>query len=359
MKPLRPRLAHLLRGRLRPVVAAALAGLLIGAGTTAWQTGAFASDSSPCWGALDQSDITGLFHTPGNVKSAELPLISNGLTSSGLSGSCRLSRLTWQVTATAHELSGDHGGASGQWADEFLSARLSPLGGGLLGMASDTRAWLALPEDCAGRSDANRGPAVIDIAMGTANPGRKIDAGDRAALARALVKLVNRAMVTSGCSGTIADRSAHLPAVPQSLDEKPGDFCGVKGLALAAGYTKDPALDHPLVTSGTGPVRTCDLASNYSRPRMRLMTITDPRLAGIYYDTVLNGGTPIKSTAGRGIVRADLAVFRAGCQKGNAVFLVQFDDAEHAADIKALLPRYAAAEAARTGCGPLRITVPR
>ncbi|WP_329122487.1 hypothetical protein [Streptomyces sp. NBC_01465] len=359
MNSLRQRLDHLLRGRLRTAVAAALAGLLIGATVTAWQTDAFASDDSFCWGALDQSDVTALFHTPKNVKSAELPVVNSDLSTGNLNGSCRLSRRTWQVTATAHQLSSQYGGASGLWADEFLSARLTPLGGGLSGMASDTRAWLALPEDCTGDIDAYEGPDVVDLAMGSANPGHKVDPEDRAAMARAVVKLVNRVIADQGCRGTVADPSGHLPAVPAYLDEKPGDLCGIKGLALTSNQRKDTDLGRALVAGGTGPVRTCEFTSPSGRPRLRLMTVTDPHLAGIYYNTLLYGGTRIENTMGSGIVRPDLAAFRADCQTGRTLFLVQTEDSRQAATVKALLPRYAAAEATRIGCGPPRITVPR
>lgn len=60
----------------------------------------------------------------------------------------------------------DRAGDDGKWADE-LSARLTPLGGGLRGMASDSRAWLAVPDGCLGRPGNLDGPTVVDIAQGS------------------------------------------------------------------------------------------------------------------------------------------------------------------------------------------------
>ncbi|MFG2212518.1 hypothetical protein ACGFND_35970, partial [Streptomyces sp. NPDC048638] len=53
---------RLLRGRVRPLLAAGLAGVLLGVGGMAWQTqaGPFAPDEL-CWGALSRDDLAPTF----------------------------------------------------------------------------------------------------------------------------------------------------------------------------------------------------------------------------------------------------------------------------------------------------------
>jgi hypothetical protein len=41
------------------------------------------------------------------------------------------------------------------------------------------------------------------------------------------------------------------------------------------------------------------------------------------------------------------------------VFLVQANESGKAADVRTLFPRYVEAEAARLGCGPLKLRLPR
>jgi hypothetical protein len=357
---------RLTRGRLRLAVtmgvAGAVAGALLGGAGVAWQAeaGPFADDRA-CWGALGRDDVAALFDGKTDIETSEVPLTSGRSGSEGPSGTCRLtSPRGWRITARAHRLDPRFGGARDRWADEYLSARLAPLGGGLLGMASDTRAWLAVPEGCAGRQGDIDGPIVIDLDAGWTVYGDEIDTAARDQLARAVVKLVNGYLADRGCSGTLADPVDRLPKPARFLEEKPDALCGIEGLRLP-GADGNGALGRPMVTRGAGPVRTCDRHVLFGHPDLRLMTVEDPRLAALYGPLSLDGAAhriKVRDHDGVGFVRDDMGLFQAECQTGDVTFLVRADDGSRPGDIRALLPRYVAAEADRIGCGPLRITVP-
>ncbi|MET9366976.1 hypothetical protein ABZY00_03865 [Streptomyces griseoflavus] len=350
---------RLLRGRIRPLLAAGLAGTLLGAGGTAWQTqaGPFAPDGV-CWGALSRDDLAATFREPENVKAVEAPVLRSERSTDGPSGSCRLTNSdgdAWALTARVHRLD-DRRGDHRTWADEFLSARLTPLGGGLLGMASDNRAWLAVPDGCLGRPGDFEGPTVVDIAQGNWISDMEPRTRERDGMARMVVKLVNKVSEDLGCTGTIADPVEHLPeATRYTRGEKPDALCGIKGLTLGEKRRPHRA---PMITDGPGPVRTCDRDITGSQPKQRLMTVEDPRLAGIFTRTALHEGDRVRATAGFGGLGPNLGVYQARCQAGETVFVVQSHESGASADVRALFPRYVEAEAARLGCGPLKPALP-
>ncbi|GGW55727.1 hypothetical protein GCM10010503_36020 [Streptomyces lucensis JCM 4490] len=350
---------RLLRGRIRPLLAAAVAGVLLGVGGTAWQTqaGPFAPDEV-CWGALSRDDLAATFREPEDVKVVEAPVLYGARSMEGPTGSCQLSNSDgdeWALTARVHRLD-DRAGDDGMWADEFLSARLTPLGGGLLGMASDNRAWLAIPDGCLGRPGDLDGPTVVDIAQGGWISGMEPRTEERDALARMVVKLVNKVSADLGCTGTIADPVERLPkAAHYTRTEKPDALCGIKGLTLGR---KRKADQDPMITVGHGPVRTCDRDITGSQPVQRLMTVEDPRLAAVFTRMTLHEGDRVRSAAGYGGLGPNLGIFRTRCQAGETVFLVQVNDAGLSADLRTLFPLYVEAEAARLGCGPLKLKLP-
>ncbi|MFI0767012.1 hypothetical protein ACH4TQ_19385 [Streptomyces sp. NPDC021218] len=358
----RPRLA------VTTGVIGVVAGALLGGAAMAWQAeaGPFADDRA-CWGAFGQGDAAALFEgrTGGkaDVESSEVPITSDRTGAAGSSGQCLLTSDGSRITVQAHQLDTRFGGAGDQWADEFLSARLTPLGGGLLGMASDTRAWLAVPDGCIGRpddADVNGGPTVIDVATGWTIYDDEVSTESRDRLARAVVRLVNHYMTEKGCTGTIADPTGRMPEPPRFLDERKDAMCGVKGLPLPRGYGRD-SLGRTLVTRGAGPVRTCDRRVLFHHPELRLMTVEDPRLAMLYERLSRDGAKELVKAGdqdGYGFVRDDMGLFQAECQTGPVTFLIRADSARRPADIRTLLPRFVAAEADRIGCGPLHITVP-
>ncbi|MFI9026957.1 hypothetical protein [Streptomyces sp. NPDC053560] len=352
---------RLTRGRLRPALAAAVAGALLGGTAVAWQAeaGPFAGGGRSCWGALGSSDVAGLLGGSTDIDSVDTPIEGSPIGGDGPSGQCVLHAADGdRVTVQIHRLDNRFGGSGDQWADEFLSARLSPLGGGMLGMASDTRAWLAVPDGCVGRSGTGNGPVVVDVTTGPTLYDDAVETDDRARLARTVVKLVNHYTADRGCEGTLADPVSRLPRPGEPLAEKSDAVCGIEGLrAPGKGWF---SAYRPRVTRGTGPVRTCDRNVSFHHPDLRLMTIEDPRLAVIYDRQAYDGGQRIKAAEsdGHGILRPDLALFQASCPIGDVTFLMRADDADRAALIRALFPQYAAEEADRLGCGPLRISLP-
>ncbi|MFG2142153.1 hypothetical protein [Streptomyces sp. NPDC048650] len=351
---------RLLRGRVRPLLAAGLAGVLLGAGGMAWQTqaGPFAPDEL-CWGALSRDDLAPTFRQPEDVKAVEAPVLHGGHSLDGPTGSCQLTNSegdAWALTARVHRLD-DRTGDDGKWADEFLSARLTPLGGGLLGMASDNRAWLAIPDGCLGRPGDFDGPTVVDIAQGSWITDMEPRTKERDGMARMVVKLVNKVSADLGCAGTIADPVERLPkAARYTRTEKPNALCGIEGLTLGKKRRPDK---YPMITDGHGPVRTCDRGITGSQPKQRLMTIEDPRLAGIFTRMALYEGDRMRAGAGVGGLGPNLGVFQTRCQAGETVFLVQANEGGTGADVRTLFPRYVEAEAARLGCGPLKLNLPR
>jgi hypothetical protein len=336
--------------------------VLLGGTAVAWQTGAgvFAADEV-CWGALDRDALSPLVDDPGALRAAELPPVDTTLYPGGPEGTCRLSGAHDSgddgtvLTTHLHRLSGDRGGAAGSWADRFLDGRMTPLGGGMLGLASDERAWLALPDGCVGRP-AYEGPTVVDVTGPPAEPGADVDVAERDALARVVVELVNSVSADRGCDGTIADPADGMARPPRPAPDEPGAFCGVDGLPVPARWRDDGW--RSLVTPAGGPVRTCDRRYGASAPSLRLMTVEDPRLAQVFTDELLHRGAPIKGARGYGRLRADGAVYGARCQTGLVVFAVQARDSDHPDDVRALLPRYVAAESERLACGDQQLVLP-
>lgn len=350
----------LLRGRGRQLVAAGVAGVLLGVGGMAWQVqaGPFAPDEV-CWGALSRDDLAPTFREPESVKAVEAPVLYGRRSLDGPVGTCQLTNSEgdeWALTARVHRLD-DRAGDDGKWADEFLSARLTPLGGGLLGMASDNRAWLAIPDGCLGRPGDFDGPTVVDIAQGNWTTEMEPRTKERDGMARMVVKLANKVGADLDCTGTIADPVDRLPKPARyTRTEKPDALCGIKGLTL--GKKRQPG-KAPMITDGHGPVRTCDWDITNSKPRQRLMTVEDPRLAEIFGRMALDEGDRVLSGSGYGGIGPNLGVFRARCQAGATVFLVQADGGMTSADLRTLFPRYVEAEATRLGCGPLKLKLPR
>ncbi|MFD8923137.1 hypothetical protein ACWGBX_14505 [Streptomyces sp. NPDC055037] len=352
---------RLTRGRLRPALAAAVAGAVLGGAGVAWQTGTGPfTDERACWGALGKDDVAALFGGKTDIRASEVELGRDRVNTGAPSGQCRLqSPRGRRITVQVHQLDVRQGGSGERWADEFLSARLTPLGGGLLGMASDTRAWLAVPDGCTGRPEGTDGPLVFDMETGWTVYEDEVGTGQRDQLARAVVTLVNGFLADEGCEGVLADPVARMAEPARFQDREAEDLCGIEGLRLP-GKGRN-TFDRPLVTNGEGPVRTCDSDVVFDRPRLRLMTVEDPRLSELYKGSALREGERIEATGGtggRGFISDDLGLYQAACQTGDVTFLVRSDEESSAADIRALLPRYVAAEADRIGCGPLRLTLP-
>ncbi len=191
---------------------------------------------------------------------------------------------------------------------------------------------------------------MIEVAEALAEPGRP-----RRWLPRG--RLLPASALVLVLAGTgLGTRAADTWPWPEDRYEKPDAYCGIKGLTLD---TKRRPHHAPMITDGSGPVRTCDRDITGSQPKQRLMTVEDPRLAGIFTGMALYEGERVRSDVGSGGLGPNLGVFRTRCQAGETVFVVQANESGASAEVRTLFPRYVEAEAARLGCGPLKLEPPR
>ncbi|MGW1411914.1 hypothetical protein, partial [Streptomyces sp. NPDC002403] len=274
-----PVLRRLLHSRTaRAVTAAGLAGALLGAGAVAWRTDTLPLvGPAPCWDSLGDAAVTGLFGDR-RTEVEEQVLQADPVGRGDSYGQCRITsykddRARRQVTLRVHRLDGLYGTDGRDWPAEFLAADMASLGDGLPGLASSSRAWLALPQSCTGR-DEFTGPTVVDIAMGPTGLGLGSDyeREDRTALTRALVEATNGVIRDFGCSGAYRTPRA-LPAPKEREQADAAAFCGIKGFTLPRAHREDLARTH--VGGDGGPARVCEAGGSYD-PAVRLTTVTDP-----------------------------------------------------------------------------------
>ncbi|AYV26403.1 hypothetical protein ACIBTP_40655 [Streptomyces avidinii] len=366
--PARPSwVRRLLRNRsARATVAATLAGALLGAGTVAWQTGTLPLlGPAPCWDSLSDSTMSALFgERRTEVEEQRLQPDSRGR---GLVyGQCRITsykgdQVRRQLTIRVHKLDGLYGSDARQWPEEFLAAGMVALGEGLPGMASSSRAWLPVPQSCIGRPGEFEGPVVVDVGMGQAGLDieSEYDREDRAALAHAVVDAANGVIRDFGCSGVYPS-----PDLPKDVvtwqNSQPDAFCGIKGLTLPAEYRESLAR---IRISGDGaPARICESARDYPKASVRLTTVVEPTLADVFSQDVLKGGTSFKGPNGYGSFNVTRAVYRARCQSGYVIFMLEQKDRIGKTDfafLRTLLPAYIEAESERIGCGTEKVTMPQ
>ena len=357
--------------RLLSALAFVLAGALVGAGVVAGRTDALPFVSSPCWGSVDDRDLDEMLGG-WDIDHAEVrPSRSDR---AALSGHCRITSHDGdtdgrQVDVRVHQLSSTRDDTIG-WSEEFLDSRLTPLGAGLVGMASDTRAWVALPSSCV-RPGGSTGLGVVDVSMGEGEPSVGDANDDRAArhrmaLARTAVHAANGAVAELGCPDV-----EKLPE-PRASEPLPDfeplpvgrDLCGVAGLRLPNPYVRSGNLVRTSTGGNPRHVRTCDVAiSPYAgQPELRLLTVEDPSLVPAFADAYLNGGPSIGTT---GPVEVDgtysptVAAVRVDCGRGAVTFLAQ--ERVHERDytfIRKTFPAYVSAEADRLRCGTVSIQLP-
>lgn len=357
-------------GRLLSALALVLAGALLGAGVIAWRTDSLPFVSTPCWDSVSAHDLDGMLGGWDTDYSEVRPSRSDH---ASLNGRCRITSHDGdtdgrQVDVRVHQLGGWRENIA--WAEEFLDSRLTPLGAGLVGMASDTRAWVALPSSCVGPGRST-GAGVVDVSMGEGEPSVGTTNDDRAAthrmaLARTAVHAANGAMVELGCpdTGRLPEPAASAP-LPTFRSLPVGhDRCGVDGLRLPKPYVREGNL---MRTSAgeSRHVRTCDIAiSPYAvQPELRLQTIQDPGLTPAFEDAYRNGGPSISSSGAveaSGAYTPTVAAVRADCGASGAVTFIAQERA-HERDysfIRKTFPGYVSAEAERLHCGTLKIQLP-
>ncbi|MFJ6611431.1 hypothetical protein ACIQPT_14275 [Streptomyces sp. NPDC091289] len=364
----RSRLGRLLRNRTaRTATVAGLIGALLGAGIVAWQTDTLPLvGPRPCWDSLDDSAMTALF-ADRRTEVEEQILRPDPQGDRLMYGSCRITsyrtddgdeRAARQVTVHVRRLDSLFGTDSHKWPAEFLAANMAPLGDDLPGMASGARAWIALPQSCTGGGDS--GPAVIDAGQGQAglDLDSAYDPGERAALARTVVAVANGVMRDFDCSGSYP-APGELAEPVDWEDADPRAFCGIKGFALPA-HRKVLTTTRTVAGDG-GPARVCEASYDRGRASARFTTVVEPLTANIFSGDLLHGGPRIKGTKGYGTFNATRAVYRASCQSGPVVFMVERlkNTGPVSSLTRDLLPAYVAAEARRIGCGPEKVTLPK
>ncbi|MFE2290660.1 hypothetical protein [Streptomyces sp. NPDC059452] len=364
-------LGRFLRNRTaRTATVAGLVGALLGAGVVAWRTDTLPLvGPRPCWDSLDGSAMTDLFGDR-RTEVAEEDLQPDPQGERLAYGHCRITgygevrgkeTAFQQVTVHVRRLDALFGTDSRKWPAEFLAANMAPLGEGLPGMASGTRAWIALPESCTGGGDS--GPAVVDAGKGQAglDLDSAYDPAERAALARAVVAVANGVMRDFDCSGTYP-APGELADPVDWTDADHRAFCGIPGFVLPARHRSSLTTTRTVAGDG-GPARVCEGSPGRGRGRayLRFTTVVDPLTANIFTKDLFDGGPRVRGTKGRGTLNATRAVYELNCQSGRVVFMVeQLKGMESGYPYtRDLLPAYVAAEAERIGCGPEKVTLPK
>lgn len=343
------------RSRLSAALAAAVVGVLLGAGGTAWRTGALPlSEDRACWGALTEADTADLLGG-GKVTADETLFQDSGRPA----GQCRLTRIRGSRGATVrvHTPGGPLSRDANNWDALFLTSDMVALGGDRTGMASDGRAWLALPTGCAGGS-TDQAPTIVDVDMSYAESESRGEdermAARRTALARTVVTVANALLERLDCEG-VFKVPGKLSAVGRWREAAPNGLCGVEGLAVppAEGRKKPPQWMERR-SAGGGPVRVC--AAGTMEADTSLVTVEHQGIAEVLTPLVRRSGVPVESAHGAGTLGSDRAAFRLTCQTGDVVFLVRRDtwDAD-VRDTRTMLTRYVAQEAERLGCGRVEI----
>lgn len=378
---------------------ALLVGALLGAGgTAAWRSGELpfvARDM--CWGALSPEVAHALFSDT-DVRSSELPL--RRATEDPMRTQCSMQgfgddELESEVTASVRTLGGLRGTPARSWTEQYLSARMTPLGGGVTGMASANRAWVALPASCEDRpyEPGEKPPLrVVTLASDEADPAylNEVDARRGLdAMSRAVVRLANGVMERYGCEERYDD-PPRLPRAPEGNelpDTDPERLCGIRGVRLpdwargpeTKAVRTTPGADTGAGTGAGAAAWACDVRSPFGANRLRLMTVTDPELARVVSRTLSNRAAPLGGD-GRGAHADGLGVYTADCPSGRVAFVAHerktedgsyedsyddshdnsYDDAyDDAYDDRSLalavLPSYVEAEAKRVGCGEVHV----
>jgi hypothetical protein len=367
------------RSRGGIAVIGALVGALLGWGVMAWR-----SDELPfverdaCWGSLSPDVVDALFSDT-DVRSRELPL--RRATEDHMQTDCSMQgfgadELESEVTASVRTLGELRGAQAWSWTEEYLSSRMTPLGDGITGMASSTRAWVTLPASCEERSyePGEKPPLrVVTLASDESDPDGENEVDARRgldAMSRAVVRLADGVMERYGCEGRYDD-PPKLPRAPEGNETPDVDadrLCGIQGVRLPE-WARGPETKVVRTTPGAKPgapsadgVRACDVRQPFGPNRLRLMTVADPELAGLV-SRVLGNQAARLGGDGRGAYASGLSVYTADCQSGRVAFVAYErgkDGGSH--DDKSLalavLPSYVKAEAKRVGCGEVNVEVP-
>ncbi|CAM3648421.1 DUF3558 domain-containing protein [Streptomyces albus] len=335
-----------------------------------------------CWGSLSPQ-VAGALFSDTDVRSEELPL--RRATEDPMHTECSMQgfgadELESEVTASVRTLGELKGAQAWDWTRQYLSSRMTPLGGDITGMASSQRAWVALPTSCHERSyEPGEDPPlrVVTLASGASDPDyvNEVDARRGLdAMSRAVVRLANGIMERYGCEGGYPD-PPKLPGPPEGKSVKALDddrLCGLEGVELP-GWARGKDVSAVRTTPGTKPdgpvrggVRSCDVGRPFGLDTLRLTTVTDPQLAAVV-SRVLGRRADRLGGDGEGAHAGGLSVYTADCQRGRAAFVAWDKEPEEGDDTPpdprspglAVLPSYVKSEARHAGCGDVEVKVPR
>lgn len=373
------RIRRLSRSRGGTAVIGALVGALLGSGIMAWRSNELPFvERDVCWGSLSP-DVAHALFSDTDVRSRELPL--RRATEDHMHTECSMQgfgadELQSEVTASVRTLGELRGAQAWSWTEDYLSSRMTPLGDGITGMASSTRAWVALPASCEERSyePGEKPPLrVVTLASDAADPEGQNEVDARRgldAMSRAVVRLADGVMERYGCEGPYSD-PPRLPRAPEGneLPDVDADrLCGIQGVRLPR-WAQGPEAKVVGTTPGTKPdassadgLRACDVRQPFGPNRLRLMTVAEPELAGVVSRVLGNRATRLGGD-GQGAYAGGLSVYTADCRSGRVAFVAHEpgkDGESHDAKSLALavLPSYVKAEAKRVGCGEVNVKVP-
>ncbi|GAA2595121.1 hypothetical protein [Streptomyces axinellae] len=378
--PKRPgRLRRLARGRGGTAVVGVLVGALLGTGVMAWRANELPFvERDVCWGSLS-SEVAGALFNDTDVRSRELPL--RRATVDPMHTECSIQgfgsdELESEVTASVRTLGALKGAPAWDWTRQYLSSRMTPLGGGITGMASSQRAWVALPTSCEEKhyEPGEKPPLrVVSLAADGSDPDyvNEVDARRGLdAMSRAVVRLANGVMARYGCESRYPD-PPKLPGPPEGKSVRAVDndkLCGLPGVRLPR-WARGKDASAVRTTPGTRPdevpggIRSCDVGRPYGMDRIRLTTVAEPRLARVVARGLGQRADRLGGD-GEGAHAAGLSLYTADCRGGRATFVAwEKDPDEEQGDAPAgrrslglaLLPSYVKAEAGRIGCGEVRV----
>lgn len=256
------RLARALPQGRRALLAAGLAGLLIGAGTVAWweEAGPFQDGSArSCWDSLTGADLPlradrEKWGEAQDVRAEEVAPLRSSPT-----GHCRITDGWNTLRVRVHQPSSWQAeikpvaADSWPWTLTHVTSDMTWLGGELRGMASSTRAWLALPASCVSPT-AWDGPVIVDISIG----GEEIRGADeeyrtvRDSLARTVTRVANGTMRELGCDGEFLCRRIFPILSPES--GFPRSACAESRAWLSPRSIRSDSYTNGPVTTGTSPL---------------------------------------------------------------------------------------------------------
>ena len=350
-------------GRLRslvslPVIGALLLGTVLGGAGVLWvserEDGSEQADGDGfCWGALSEKNVRWFLRSGDDpalpddvpVRSEESLPHSPRIGSFGSDSPSAHCRLTTESGTKRLDVSVkvlDDLDAYGGWQGDHVHARLTPMAGGLPGMAGPRNAWIVLPTDCP-TAKSGRGLVVSVAGTATQDLDERTEPGSPE-FAHAAVSVANTVLAEHGCDG-------RLPVNKEPLRQLAGDnpTARLEQMRRQCGLDlKDDLPDWVMakdVFGGQlgGPIRVCESRRpNESLPAFRLIAVNDPSLR----EVILPSPRPEK-----------LRLMTVPCQQYELTFAGEAltPTREGKVPLTKLLRKFAEQEARHRGCDPKKV----